>query len=105
MKSKNLIRNVLVMLSIVLMSTVLCGAGCSNAADSSSGGGGTTAGGGSTGKEQKSVPQVGSIIMKDGSLKTDRDITPRDISDAIAVVYKVENGKAWAVGKVHEKKE
>lgn len=43
MKTKKLIRNALVVLTIVFMSAVLCGAGCSNAADSpSSGGGGGT---------------------------------------------------------------
>lgn len=102
MKSKNLIRNVLVTVAIVLMSTVLCGAGCTNVADSGSNGG---SGGSSNGvaPELKATPQVGSIIMKDGSLKTVSDITEADKANAIAVVYKVWGGRAWAVGKVHEK--
>lgn len=44
-------------------------------------------------------PVVGSIIMKDGSLRT-KDTIGSDSADAIAVVYKVSGGKAWAVGKV-----
>lgn len=45
-------------------------------------------------------PPVGSIIMKDGSYLTKEQITPENQSDAVAVVFKAEGGKAWAVGKV-----
>lgn len=50
--------------------------------------------------ELATTPNVGDIIMKDGSLKTTSEITEENKADAIAVVYKVENGKAWAVGNV-----
>lgn len=48
------------------------------------------------------VPSVGSIIMKDGSLKT-KDNIGSDKANAIAVVYYVDtaNRKAYAVGKNH----
>lgn len=48
--------------------------------------------------ELKSAPQIGSIIMKDGAIRT-ADNIGNDTADAIAVVYKVSSGKAWAVGK------
>lgn len=50
-----------------------------------------------------STPVVGSIIMKDGSLKTKETITG-DEANAIAVVYYVDTAKkkAYAVGKNHD---
>lgn len=53
--------------------------------------------------ELKGNPVEGAIIMKDGSLKHPNFFTGKDKDNAIAVIYKIENGKVWAVGKVHEK--
>lgn len=56
--------------------------------------------------ELEAAPSVGSIIMKDGSLKTSDSISGADKPNAIAVVYKVDaaNKQAWAVGKVQNKR-
>lgn len=50
--------------------------------------------------ELKGTPQIGSIIMKDGTLCDAASVVGRE-ADAIAVVYKVDTSvkKAWAVGK------
>lgn len=109
-KRTKIVRNVLAALAIVMMSTVLCGAGCSNVADSSSsssggsgsGSGDGSSGGGSNGQNLYGLLTIGSIIMNDGSLKTANRITPQDKANAVAVVYKIDyvNMKVYAIGKV-----
>lgn len=47
-------------------------------------------------------PKVGDVVMKDGSFKKASEITLAEKDDAVAVVYKVAGGKAWAVGKKHK---
>lgn len=84
---------IVVSLLVIALSIVLCSAGCSNVADSSSGSGG---GGGSE------PPKIGDVVMKDGSFKK-ASAASSDKTNAVAVVYKVAGGKAYAVGKVHKK--
>lgn len=67
MKTKKLIRNALAVLTIVFMSAVLCGAGCSNAADSPSSGGSSTSNGGST-SLNAIEQQIAGGSIKDGKV-------------------------------------
>lgn len=60
-------------------------------------------GSGGTPKDLNVEPRVGQIIMRDGAVLWSSE-AGSDTGSAIAVVYKVENGKAWAVGKTRGKK-
>lgn len=55
-------------------------------------------------REEEKIPTIGSIIMRDGSYLTKEEITSANQTQAIAVVYKVSGGKAWAVGIRQEQK-